>query len=134
MNDYEIRQQRKELERVGKEEYLKESKNRLSKIQTKKLQTAFIGAISKIENGLGFLWGFKSEEGYSLDQEDIRDILEDEGFNEKYFKDIWQEIRADILTNGNDQVRSLNKELELYEINWLRYQTVFKVKGADDVQ
>jgi hypothetical protein len=46
--------------------YKEKSKDRLTKNCKKKIQTTMIGALSSIEDHLGFLWGHKSDEALSL--------------------------------------------------------------------
>lgn len=92
--------------RARDKKYKAESKDRLSKILKKKIQTTMIGALSSIEENFGFLW--QSENGsLSKDQE--------------VMKDIYQKIRSEILDKGNNQARNIDAELAQYEVEWLRY-------------
>lgn len=79
--------------------YKQESKERLSKILKKKIQTTMIGALSTIEEHLGFLWE-----------------------NDENMKNIYNDIRSEILDRGNNQARNIDAELAQYEVEWLRYQ------------
>lgn len=92
--------------RARDKKYKAESKDRLSKILKKKIQTTMIGALSSIEENFGFLW--QSENGsLSKDQE--------------VMKDIYQKIRSEILDKGNNQARNIDAELAQYDVEWLRY-------------
>lgn len=77
---------------------------RLLKQSKKKIQTTMIGAIHSIETHLGYLW----------DQE----IMTPE---EIQMKEIFEELRSEILDRGNNQIRNLENEFNNYEISWKRY-------------
>ena len=36
-------------------------------------------------------------------------------------RELWEEIRTEILDNGNTQLRAATNEIENYSINWERY-------------
>lgn len=86
--------------------YKAESKDRLSKILKKKIQTTMIGALSTIEENFGFLWEHK--EGKSETEQEI-------------MKELYKKVRSEILDKGNNQARNIDAELAQYEIEWLRY-------------
>jgi|TARA_Y100000361_G_C10873108_1_gene195228 hypothetical protein len=90
------------------------SKDRLLKISKKKVQTTMIGALSTIERVFGFLWGHGSQEELTPEQE--------------HMKELFDEVRSEILDRGNNQSRNLEAEFANYEINWLRYQMTLPVK------
>jgi len=94
--------------------YKEKSKDRLTKNCKKKIQTTMIGALSSIEDHLGFLWGHKSDEALSEEQEKMRLIYE--------------ELRSDVLDKGNTQMRNIDAELTQYDINWNRYQYQIPIK------
>ena len=94
--------------------YKEVSKERLLKISKKKIQTTMIGALSTLEKGFGFLWGHKSSEPLTPEQE--------------HLKEIYDEVRSEILDRGNNQARNLEAEFANYDINWLRYQITLPVK------
>ena len=103
--------------------YKEVSKERLLKISKKKIQTTMIGALSTVEKYLGFLWGYESSEELTPEQE--------------HLKQIYEEVRSEILDRGNNQARNLETEFAAYDINWLRYQITLPVKtinqkGADN--
>ena len=93
-----------DYKKIRDQKYKTDSKDRLSKILKKKIQTTMIGALSSIEENLGFLW-----------EEDNPTI------NKKQLKDIYNKIRSEILDKGNNQARNIDAELSQYEIEWLRY-------------
>lgn len=74
----------------------------------KRVTTTMIGAIDSIEKKFGFLWS-----GENIDAQ----------FMEKTFL----EIRKSILDNGNTQIKLIQEELQLYEIERMKFNTVFPV-------
>ena len=90
------------------------SKDKLFKAAKKKVQTTMIGALSTIEKNFGFLWGYESSDELTPEQE--------------HMKELFEEVRADILDRGNNQIRNLEAEFTNYEINWLRYRMTIPVK------
>ena len=97
--------------------YKEISKDRLLKISKKKVQTTMIGALSTIEKHLGFLWGYESSEPLTPEQE--------------HLKQLYEEVRSEILDRGNNQSRNLEAEFANYDINWLRYQITLPVKNIN---
>jgi hypothetical protein len=119
---------KKELVESSKQQYLVNSQKRLSKIADTKFKTAFIGALSEFEKLFGFLWGYTQPGvGYTNEQRAIRQILEELGANEAFWNNLWQESRKRILDNGNNQVRALQNEIDLYTVSWNRYRMVLPV-------
>lgn len=84
-----------------------DSKDRLSKIMKKKIETTMIGALSTIEENFGFLW--TNEDGSPLTEE------------QTIMKDLYQKVRSEILDKGNNQARNTDAELGQYEVEWLKY-------------
>lgn len=93
-----------EYKKIREQKYKAESKDRLSKILKKKIQTTMIGALSTIEENFGFLWN------------DAKSPLDKEAMKELYNK-----VRSEILDRGNNQARNIDAELAQYEVEWLRY-------------
>ena len=100
--------------------YKEVSKDRLLKIGKKKIQTTMIGALSTIEKHLGFLWGYESSEPLTPEQE--------------HLKELYEEVRSEILDRDNNQARNLEAEFANYDINWLRYQITLPVKNLETQQ
>ena len=86
--------------------YKAESKDRLSKILNKKIQTTMIGALSTIEENFGFLW--EQMEGKTAQEQEL-------------MKDLYKKVRSEILDKGNNQARNIDAELAQYDVEWLRY-------------
>ena len=64
---HDIVKNRKGYKEVRENKYKSDSKDRLSKILKKKIQTTMIGALSSIEENFGFLW--EGEEGSLNEQQ-----------------------------------------------------------------
>lgn len=88
-----------------------DSKKRLQRILEKKLKTSFIGALSKFEAVFGRLWGHGKK---------YTDLSE----SERRFRSLWELARTEVLNNGNNQIRAIQQELDLYTINFDGYQAV----------
>jgi len=91
----------KPYKKIREDKYKLESRDRLSKILKKKIQTTMIGALSSIEEHFGFLL---------------------EGEDKAAMQELYQKIRSEILDKGNNQARNIDAELSQYEVSWLRYQ------------
>lgn len=84
------------------------SKRKLKKEIEKKIQTTMIGALDSIEKKFGFLWEEESE-----------------------LYNIYQELRKEILDKGNKQIRDVGKELERYDVEWLKYSINLPLKRKE---
>jgi hypothetical protein len=118
--------------KAREEQYRSDSKRRLTKIIETKIRTSFIGAISAIEKQLQFLWKPDLEVEKSDYEKEIINILKENGVDLQDFARKWEECRKEILTNGNNQIRAINQELNQYTIHWDRYQVNLPVKPVQD--
>ena len=100
------------------QKYKVNSKDRLFKIASKKIKTTMIGALSTLEENLGFLWGHETDEDISPEQQ--------------HMKTIFEQVRSDILDKGNTQIRNLEAEFNYYDITWLRFQVDLPVKPVEE--
>ena len=107
----------KEYKTQREEKYKHDSKFRLSKILKKKVETTMIGALSAIEASFGFLWGHDDDESLSPEQE--------------HMKELYDDLRSEILDKGNSQIRNLESEMAHYEIKWLRYHMNLPLMSMD---
>jgi len=115
----QILAEKRKADLVKDEEYLKQSKQRLIKIATQKLRTTMIGALSAIEKHFGFCMGFNE-----FGQDGGKNLTPEE----KHMKDIYDDLRSEILDVGNGQIRNLETELQQYEIKWERFQINLPIK------
>ena len=91
-----------------KKEILNErSTNRLKKEIKKRIQTTMIGSLSSVEKYFGFLWGEDSDSEPTAKQEQMREIFE--------------EMRTEILDKGNTQIRNADAEIETYDVTCNKY-------------
>jgi len=67
-------------------------------ILTKRFQTTMIGALFEFEKAFGYLWGQDKEDHELTD-------------NELDFLDRWDNVRNQILNNGNNQLRKAISDL-----------------------
>ena len=102
----EMLKEKANYKEMREEKYRTDSRDRLSKILKKKIETTMIGALSSIEEHLGFLWDAKNGQ-----------LTEDQ----VYMKDLYQKVRSEILDKGNTQARNVDAELSQYDVKWLKY-------------
>lgn len=92
---------------------------RLRFYMEKRIQTTMIGAIARIEQSLGFLWGHNKDEPLTE--------------KEEQFADIWDYLRNDILNYGNKQIRQLKEDFHKYGgIFKTSYNYRFPIKKDDN--
>ena len=98
-----------------KQEIINErSKTRLKKEIKKRIQTTMIGSLSSVEKYFGFLWGENSDSELTKEQMRMREIFE--------------EMRTEILDKGNSQIRNSDSEIENYEVVWNKYHINLPIK------
>ena len=117
MNNYDDLSRKQSEYKSGREDkYRVDSKDRLSKILKKKVQTTMIGSLSSIEEHFSFLWSTDSSEMTP---------------EQKMMYEIFQKVRSEILDKGNTQARNIDAELSQYDVKWLRYQNNIPVTNKD---
>lgn len=87
-------------------------------ILTKRFQTTMIGALFEFEKTFGYLWGHDKEENELTDKE-----LD--------FLDRWDNVRNQILNNGNNQLRKAISDLSKSHGN-IKYNYKFYNKNRED--
>jgi len=100
--------------------YKERSKKRMSNIIGTKIKTSFIGAISSCEKNFGFLWGYGKEDSELTDEE-------------LKMKEVWEEIRTEILDNGNTQLRAATNEIDNYSVRWERHSIGITFKDKEEI-
>lgn len=120
-NFEELIRKQSEYKSVREDKYKQDSRDRLSKILKKKVETTMIGALSSMEDHFSFLW--LSKEGELSPEQRI-------------MYEIFQKVRSEILDKGNTQCRNVDAELAQYDVKWLRYQATLpvytRVKGKGE--
>lgn len=118
LSHYQLVAAQQKQREIKDNRYKDKSKKRLSNIVSTKIKTSFIGAISSCEDYFGFLWGHGKPED-DLDE------------NELAMREIWENVRAQILDNGNTQLRASINEINNYSISWDRYHMELPIKSLD---
>ena len=114
MEDFDkLIRKRSEYKEARSEKYRYDSKERLSKILKKKVETTMIGAISSIEDHFAFLWTAEDSEMTT---------------EKKFMYEAFQKVRSEILDKGNAQARNVDAELNQYEVKWMKYSMDIPVK------
>ena len=116
-NFNELVRKQSEYKAARADKYKQDSRDRLSKILKKKVETTMIGALSSIEEHFAFLWNVTDGESLSPEQQVLYDAF--------------QKVRSEILDKGNTQSRNVDAELAQYEVKWLRYQAVMPVRNKE---
>lgn len=111
-----IRNQQKYKE-ARDSKYKSDSKERLSKILRKKVETTMIGALSSVEEHFSFLW--VNENGAQTPEQ-------------KIMHDLFQKVRSEILDKGNTQARNVDAELSQYDVKWLRYTVEMPIVNKEE--
>jgi hypothetical protein len=114
MEDFDkLIRNKSEYKEARAEKYKYDSKERLSKILKKKVQTTMIGAISSIEDHFSFLWAAEDSEMTT---------------EKKFMYEAFQKVRSEILDKGNTQARNVDAELNQYEVKWMKYSMDIPVR------
>lgn len=90
-------------------------KNNIYNQIQKRFQTSMIGSLARIEDKFGFLWGHPKEE------------LNDREFENR---EIWEDLRTEILNHCNYQMREALEDLRDYMENDSNYQYNFLIKKS----
>ena len=118
MEDFDkLIRNKSEYKEARAEKYKYDSKERLSKILKKKVQTTMIGAISSIEDHFSFLWAAEDSEMTT---------------EKKFMYEAFQKVRSEILDKGNTQARNVDAELNQYDVKWLKYSVNIPVQTRED--
>jgi hypothetical protein len=112
------------LKKVREERTKEISKDTLFRSSKKKIQTTMIGALSTLEEGFGFLWGFNAD---SVGDEDLSP-------EQQHLKDIYDDARAKILDRGNTQIRNLEADFAQYDITQTRHNYNIPVKTENSLE
>lgn len=93
------------------------SKERLYQAITKRIKTSFIGALDSVESHMSPLW--ESEDGKPLTEA------------QKEIREMFMMIRSEILDKGNNQIREMKNDLDVYEVQFKSYRLELPFKGED---
>lgn len=84
-------------------------------ILTKRFQTTMIGALFEFEKHFGHIWGLHKNDDELLTQ------------REEQYRNLWEDVRNQILNNGNNQLRKCIADLKPNP----QYHYKFYKKGQD---
>lgn len=73
---------------------------RLKFYMEKRIQTTMIGALARIEDNFGYLWGHNKDGDLTPKEEE--------------FADLWDYTRNQILNYGNNQIRNIKEDFYKY--------------------
>ena len=110
-----IDKQRNEQKKEDELAYNNSSKSRLENVIITKFNTTFIGALDSFEKRFGYLWNHGKPFSELTD-------------NQKDFRDLWNEVRNDVLNRGNSQLRNALAEIDEYSVVWNKKQYTFKIE------
>ena len=96
----------------SKENQREAHRNRLKQLIKKKMTTIMVGAIDEFEKMFGENWG------HGLDNDDKTDEQLD-------LAAAWNICRDKIFDRGNIQIRGMEKEIDTYEVELIRYESNF---------
>jgi hypothetical protein len=80
-------------------------RERLKKVAQQKIRTTMIGAIATLESHFGFLWS-----------------------DDPSLKEIFDEVRSEILDKGNNQMRNFEAEISNYDVKYNKPKITIPVK------
>jgi len=113
----DMKQKFSDGKKLHNEKFEQGSKKRLMANVEKKFRTTMIGSLASFEKEFGHLWGH-----------DQRGELTEE---QAAAFEAWQQVRAEILNNGNGQSRACLDEISQYTMTWNRFTTQFIVKPKE---
>lgn len=105
-----------EYRKIREDKYKEAAKDKLLNAAKKKIQTTMIGSLSSIESYLGFLLDSKLSEAESQE-----------------LKNIFENLRSEILDRGNTQIRNLENEFSNYDIYFRKFTLNLPFRGNKDV-
>lgn len=111
---------KRKSQEASQSKFAEEARRRLDNIISKKITTTFIGALASFEKSFGFLWGHGKKDSERTEEE-------------KQLYIIWENVRTEVLNNGNNQLRALRNELQNHNISWNRHTLILKHEDNSDV-
>jgi hypothetical protein len=104
-----ITQQREADRQEAAKRYAQQSRERLRKNMETKIRTTMIGSLALVEQKFSSLWGQGKPRNQLTDAELAWETIKDE-------------LRTEILNNGNNQLRAAIAEINQYDVTWNRFQ------------
>lgn len=97
-----------------------DDKQKLRRLNEKRIKTTFIGSISLFERQFSFLWGGV------IDELGEMSIPTDMTETEKKFYNMYLQFRADTLRLGNNQIRLSGNDINSFDVQWNGLEIVFR--------
>lgn len=116
-NFYEMKRQVDDRKKRLDNAYKENSKKRLLNNIERKFRTTMIGALDKFEKAFGYLWGHNKNSRLTEEELDM--------------KEIWEDVRTQILDNGNNNMRAAQQEIAQYTLSFNMYKITTK-ENEDD--
>lgn len=107
MDFYEMKRQVDDRKKKTEEAHKENSKRRLLYNIERKFKTTMIGALDRFEKVFGFLWGNNHNNQLTQDEEEMLDM--------------WEDVRTQILDNGNNNMRAAQQEIAQYTLTFNNY-------------
>ena len=109
---WEYKRQVKETKERNHKFQQEHSKRQLKRNIESKFNTAIIGAIVRFENNFGHLWGHGKYDDELTDKE-------------RKWLEVWKKTRSEVLDYGHDQSRASKHEIDMYTVDFERYNYEF---------
>jgi len=111
------------MERRNRDRVRQTAKKKLQDYSVSRCKTTLIGSIEKFELGFGFIWGHGQPYASLTD-------------DQKEMREIWREVRYEILADGEHRINQLKDKFDLYEVeNRTNYTFNLKrLRGEEDGQ
>lgn len=103
---------------VRRNNLMRHFSKRLESTLAKKIETSFIGALSKFESYFGVIWGHGKT---------LNDCTE----SQRQMRGVWNRCRTELLNNGNSQIRAIKSELGQHDVFWNGHRTELVVPNRD---
>lgn len=108
-------QAHQEFKRRQEQKKKEEDRQLLADNLSKKLMTTGVGSLSIFEENFGYLWGHKKK------KEDLTE-------NEALFLELYGKVRDEVFDNINGQIRGMQAELNLHDIEYTGFKHKFQVR------
>ena len=91
--------------------------NEIENLMEKRMKTIMIGALARFEENFDYLWNEATSQS-----------------DKKYFLDLWQKTRQEILDYGNNQIRLAKKDLGNVDSKPSKYKYRYRFNMRRDDQ
>ena len=117
-NHNELKAAKSRARELNKERAQMNSKKQLMGNMQTKIKTTMIGALCAFEDGFGHFWG------HGLPTSELTET-------QLEYREVWEEVRTDVLNKGNLQSRAAMDEIAQYTLDWNRFNMDLVVKKLE---